>query len=251
MNFYEFGQENKEIVVMIHGLSMTWDMFQDAIDILQAEFHLIVAAVPGHDPQIKEDFTTVEEVAEMIEQYLLEKQYSDIRCLYGLSMGGGIVIRMLADNRLQVQHALIDAGITPYEMPWLFTRIILLNDFCTTMLARRFPSLLEYVFPADRFDEKTRQKEIAGLKNMTPRTIWNAYDSTDNYSMPDHFPQISTHIEYWYGEDEKKDRKLDIRYVRRHIPGVKFRKIPHMMHGQFVCCEAGKFCTLLKKVLKD
>ncbi len=250
MNFHEFGQENKDIIIMIHGLSMTWDMFEDAIDILKDEYHIIAAAVPGHDPHTKEDFTTVEEIASLIERYLLEKEYNYILCLYGLSMGGGIAIRMLADNRIHFQNAIIDAGITPYEMPRLFTRAILLNDFCTTMLARRFPALLDFVFPAERFSEKIRQKEVKGLKNMTPKSIWNAYDSTDNYSMPSVFPDIPTYIEYWYGEDEKKDRMLDLKYVRKHIPNVKFRKIPHMTHGQFICAEPERFCRALKKILK-
>ncbi|MDO4650590.1 MAG: alpha/beta hydrolase [Eubacteriales bacterium] len=250
MNFYEFGQENSEIIVMLHGLSMTWDMLQDAVDILKADYHVIVAAIPGHDPKSKEEFTSVENAAGMIEEYLLEKEYDDILCIYGLSMGGAITIRILADNRVRFQKAVIDAGITPYEMPRIFTRAILVNDFATMMLARRFSSLLKYAFAPERFDEEIMQKEIAGIKNMTPKTIWNAFDSANNYSMPADFPEISTCIEYWYGEDEKKDRKLDLRYVKRHIPNVKFRMIPNMTHGQYVCSEPEKFSRTLKKVLK-
>ncbi len=251
MNFYEFGQENDEIIVMIHGLTMTWDMFQKVIDQLKEEYHVIAVAVPGHDLTNQSDFTTVEEVSTMIENYLLSKNYHNILCLYGLSMGGGIAIRILANHRVHFENAIIDAGITPYEMPYLFTRFILLNDFCTTMLARQFPSLLNLVFPADRFDEDIRRKEIIGIRHMTAKTIWNAYDSTDNYSMPKVFPDISTNIEYWYGEDEKKDRKLDIQYVEKHIPNVTFQMIPNMTHGQFVCSEPERFCQKLKEVVNQ
>lgn len=39
--------------------------------------------------------------------------------MYGCSMGGSIVTRMLADNALNIGSAVIDGGITPYQMPWI------------------------------------------------------------------------------------------------------------------------------------
>lgn len=44
-------------------------------------------------------------------------------------MGGAVVTRMLADNRLTVKSAVIDGGITPYQLPRFITRFIAVRDF--------------------------------------------------------------------------------------------------------------------------
>ena len=44
--------------------------------------------------------------------------------------------------------------------------------------------------------------------------------SADNYPLPDPIPEIDTEIEYWYGEEEKKARKGNIRFVKNLWPQV-------------------------------
>ncbi len=250
MYYHEFGKEHSKIIILIHGLTMTWDMFENVIDILKKDYHVIAVAVAGHDREENDDFSSVEEVSNRIEDFLYQNHYDDIACLYGLSMGGGIAIRMLANDRIHYQIAIIDAGITPYQMPYLLTRFILIYDFCTTMLARTFPSLLGFMFPEDRFSKEMRDKEILGIKHLSAKTIWRAYDSTDNYSMPKTFPNIDTYIEYWYGQDEKKDRRLDIEYVKTVIPNIAIKEIESMTHGQFVCSRPKEFCERLIEVVE-
>ncbi len=248
MTFHEFGHENEKTILMIHGLSMSWDMFIPVIDRLKHRYHVIAVAVPGHDFDEDDEFTSIEDIARRIEAWLSKKGLQEVDCLYGLSMGGGISIRMLADNQIHFKTAIIDAGITPYKFSRFITRILLLNDYCTTMIGRHCPSLLELVFPKDRYGENLEPLKQA-LKHLSRKTIWRAYDSTNNYSMPAEFPTLNTKIEYWYGADEKKDRKLDIEYVEKHIPGGRLVEIPNMMHGQFVCVEHEQFCKKLINII--
>ena len=113
------GEEHSMVIVMIHGTGMSWDMLMNSAEILQEKYCVVLVSVPGHDPNTTEEFTSVEQIAGEIETGLIEMGRSSVDLLYGLSMGGGIAIRILADNRLSVKHAVIDAGITPYEMPWM------------------------------------------------------------------------------------------------------------------------------------
>ncbi|MGN0350159.1 MAG: alpha/beta fold hydrolase [Roseburia sp.] len=249
MRLHEYGKENEKIIVMIHGACMSWDMFQVSVDILKKEYHIILVAVPGHDLTTKEEFTSVEQISERIENMLIQKGYQNIECLYGLSMGGGFVIRILADNRLNIKHAVIDAGITPYEMPWIQTRIILALDFLTVELGKHSRKLLGIAFPPKRYEPVIIDEMFQIMRHMTPRTIKRVFDSTDNYSMPETFPHLKTKIYYWYGADEKKARKLDIQYVKKYIPNVRFREIENMEHAQYVLMQPEKFAADLKHLI--
>ena len=230
---HELGTENGKSIVMIHGLGTCWQMMLGGAEKLAENYHVILVAVPGFDLESDEDFTSVEDISARIEDALLEKGMAEIDCLYGLSMGGGLAIRMLADDRVHFKCACIDAGIAPYELPRWRTRLILLGDVFGTKLAKHSKKLLESVMSPKDYGQKTVDDMYTVLRHMSNRTYWRAYDSTDNYSMPEKFPSIDTRMVYWYGEKEKKERRPDMDYVKKHIPNVAFREFPGMKHGQF------------------
>ena len=238
---HEFGQKNEQTLVMIHGTAMSWDMFRDSIGILSERFRVFAVSVPGHDPEEISEFTSVEEVSRQIEDALIAAGCAEIHVLYGLSMGGAIAVRMLADDRLPVRHAVIDGGITPYELPWIATRLILLKDFLMTEWGKHSKKALSLAFPPEVYTQEGLDRMAEVLRHMTKKSIWRVYDSTDNYSMPDVFPAVDTQIQYWYGSEEKNDRKLDIQYMRRHIPNVVFRELKGMSHGQYSTVYSKEF----------
>ena len=105
--FHVLGEKHSMVIVMIHGTGMSWDMLMDSAEILREKYCVVLVSVPGHDPNTTEEFTSVEQVAGEIEAGLIEMGRSNIDLLYGLSMGGGIAIRILADNRLSIRRAVI------------------------------------------------------------------------------------------------------------------------------------------------
>ena len=204
--------------------------------------------VPGHDLTTDEEFTSVEDIAERLETELISRNILEIDVLYGLSMGGGFAIRMLADNRIPVKRAVIDAGITPYALPRPVTRMILLRDFLMAEWGKHSNRALSLAFPPEKYTQEGIDHMYEVMRHMSARTIWRVFDSTDNYDMPAAFPRIDTHMEYWYGQDEKKTRKLDIAWVKKHIPGIQFREIPGMDHGQYALMKPRQFARDLRRI---
>lgn len=56
---------------------------------------------------------------------------------------------------------------------------------------------------------------------------------------------------YWYGDDEKKDRKGDIRFIKRYFPQARIHGIPKMAHAELVMAHPEEFCHFVKKFLKN
>lgn len=239
--FHEYGIENPKVIVMIHGAAMSWKMFVPAAEALADTYHVILVSVPGHDPDTEDEFTSVEQIASEIEEGLMQKEIVSVDLLYGLSMGGGIALRMLADNRLKVRRAVIDGGIAPYELPKAVCALILARDFVLTELAKHSRRLLSCAFSDQDYGKETVDGMYQVLRHMSAGTIFRVYASTDSYSMPDVFPETDTEIEYWYGSEEEKERRTDIRYFERHIPRVRFRILSGMKHGQYAAGNTESF----------
>ena len=63
-------------------------------------------------------------------------------------------------------------------------------------------------------------------------TIRNIFWSANNYALPKLPAKIGTKITYWYGDDEKKDRRRDIRFIKGYFPQTRIHGIPKMAHAE-------------------
>ena len=203
MTIHEFGKENDRVIVMVHPSVVMWDYFEYVIPLLEKKYHLIIPALPGYEPDIKSDFTSVEEISTELEGWLNLNGLSNVTCLYGCSMGGSIVVRMLANNKVKIHSAVIDGGITPYQLPWIVTRLIAIKDFLLIYTGKLGGTkLLEKAFSTDELSEEDVQYAAKVLKMISARTIWRTFESCNNYSMPENAHIDCRYIEYWVAEKE-------------------------------------------------
>ncbi len=249
VNIHEFGINHSKVLLMFHGACMTWDMYKPSIKILSQYFHVIIPALPGHDMTTDEDYTSVEQISREMEDWLLMREYKNIWGIYGLSMGGSLVIRFLADHIVSVQKAIIDGGITPYKLPWVITRLIAVRDYLMVQLGRSSKKLVELAFPPERYTEEWVDYMYQVMQHMTGKSIWRVFESCNNYPMPEKLPEIPTEIEYWYGEKEKNARGWDMDYVKKIYPQITFRELPGMEHGEYCTRYPQKFAEDLIKFL--
>ena len=209
MTIHEFGKEHSKTVILIHPACVMWDYFEYVIPILQKRFHLIVPAIPGYDEDSKGDFSSVEKITAELERWLADKGIKNITCVYGCSMGGSIVIRMLANNHTKIENAVIDGGITPYRLPWILTRFIAIKDFLLISIGKIGGiRLLEKVFAADEYSKEDHQYMAKVLKMISYKTIWRTFDSCNNYAMLRSIPKYEGHLQYWYGDKQVYPQKM-------------------------------------------
>lgn len=99
MRIHEFGTEHEKTVLLLHSACLSWRMFQPAAERLQTQYHLIIPALPAHDPDEKTPYTSVEAIAAELGDWLEQRGISALWGLYGVSMGGAVALRLLADGR--------------------------------------------------------------------------------------------------------------------------------------------------------
>ena len=250
MTVHEFGEKNGRVVVLVHPSLVMWDYFEYVIPLMQERCHLVVPALPGYDEDSPGDFTSVEQIARELADWLLANGMPEVSCVYGLSMGGSVVVRMLADNRIKIKSAVIDGGITPYQLPWVVTRLIALKDFLLIGLGKLGGiKLLEKAFSTDEYSEDDLRYVEKVLRFVSAKTIWRTFESCNNYSMPKVVRTECQAIEYWYAKAEEKDRAWDIGYVRRQFPQAVFRVFEDVGHGGLATLRPKLMAAELERVM--
>ncbi len=232
MNIHEFGRENKQHILLIHPSLVLWDYFERVIPLLEVDYHVIVPALPGYDKDTGADFTSVEQIADELAEWLNQNDCHELSCLYGCSMGGAVAIRMLAMGQIDVKTAVLDGAITPYQLPWIFTRFIAIRDFCMISLGKLGGiKLLEKAFSTDEYSHEDLQYVADILKWISYKTIWRTFDSCNNYAMPSAVNTSCKTIQYWYGNSEVKERRWDIDYIREQFSQAEFVCMENLGHA--------------------
>ena len=104
--------------------------------------------------------------------------------------GGAYLTRFLSLGIITVRSAIIDAGITPYQMTVLLRYIAFFFDFLGFKLIVRSRKVLEKVYPPKRWTLPGRNsaKEydalLSYLKTYSNKTVRNIFWSANNYRLP-------------------------------------------------------------------
>ena len=232
VKLYEYGKDNAEGIVLIHPSMVTWDYFEYVIPLLEKDYHLFIPALPGYDLTDASQFTSVEQIAGELAEDLLRLGTRQVKAVYGCSMGGSIVLRMAVDRKVRAAHWILDGGITPYQLPWLLTRFIALRDFGMMALGKLGgEKLIVKAFSSTEFSEEDMKYLANIFRHCSYRTLWNTFDSCNNYRMPRPVGRLPGTVHYWYAEKEEKARALDLKYMRKFVPDTQFRVFRGMDHG--------------------
>ena len=136
------------------------------------------------------------------------------------------------DEKVDIQNAVVDGGITPYRLPWIVTRLIAVRDFLLVCIGRwGGAGLLEKAFSTGEYSEEDLQYVSEILRFMSYRTIWRTFESCNNYRMPAEPQESEARVQYWCAEAERKDRKWDLRYMERMFPEAGLVMLEDVGHG--------------------
>ena len=232
MRIYEYGKENPECILLIHPSLVTWDYFEYVIPLLEKHYHLLIPALPGYDLNDDAEFSSVEQIASELADDILKRGVQKVKAIYGCSMGGSIALRMAASGKLKAKNYIMDGGITPYQLPWILTRFIAVRDFGMMALGKLGgEKLIVKAFSSTQYNEEDLKYVAKIFRHCTYKTLWNTFDSCNNYKMPKKTMCFTGKVHYWYAEKERKARDWDLKYMKKSVPNTVFKSFKGMDHG--------------------
>lgn len=248
MQVLEHGQEQERTLLFFPCTAEPVWAFADTVALLSRKRHVFRIVYDGHQPEYPGDFTSVEQTVDEVTEYLKSRGIVRLDAAYGCSLGGACLTRLLALGEITADRAIIDGGITPYRLPYPVRRLALARDVLFFKMAANNRNILEAAFPPERFTLPGRDpaEEYDAmecyLKTYSDRTIRSIFWSGNNYALPEVPAENGAKIVYWYGADEKKERRGNIRFIRRYFPQIQLREIPKMAHAELVMLHPEDFC---------
>ena len=110
MAVIEFGKQNKDTIILLHGGGLSfWNYLYVSLG-LEKDYHVIPLVLDGHAGS-EEGFTSIEHNAAKIIQHLDAHFGGQVTAIGGLSLGGQIALEMLSQRPDICKFALIESAL--------------------------------------------------------------------------------------------------------------------------------------------
>ena len=110
MRFIEYGKENKDVIMLLHGGGLSWWNYREVAELLQTDFRVILPILDGHSGS-DSDFTTIEDNADRIISFIDENFGGSVLFLGGLSLGGQVLLEILSRRKDICRFAIVESAL--------------------------------------------------------------------------------------------------------------------------------------------
>ncbi len=229
MNFNVFGNKNAPTLMLIPGLGVSYEIFIPLINFLENDFHIIAVEVDGFVIGKHTRFTSVDNQAVQIIDYVKKNYDGRLDCAYGLSLGGKILSRILERDEIVINHAVLDAAPLLPLPSWLVGPLRYLQCL-NVWTCYHWTGFWRWVFHSHYFDvlldECKKVYPYGGTK-----VVLDGYKSVYTNKLQS---INGNDIHYWYGTKEAFVAKPQVKHLKRLCPNVNVEVFKKMNHGQLL-----------------
>jgi len=241
MKCVEFGIENEKCIMLLHGGGLSWWNYKDAAEALSREYHVVLPLLDGHSG-CDMPFSSVEDNAEHILEYVDANLGGKVFFLGGLSLGGQIALEMLYQRNDLCSYALIESA---QLIPDAITAKLIgpSIEMCFGLIEKRWFSKLQFSYlgmKKELFEEYYRDSAAISCADMK-RFI----KASMLYSLKPEAESISTKLCVLAGEKEQRSVIKSAKLLNKTVPGSMLRIVPGLKHGQFSINRGKKYAEFI------
>lgn len=176
MNFHSFGNENRPVILLIHGVLTPWQVWEEQIDHFKDNYHVIAPALDAHEEDRASDFISIQDEARKIEDYVLERLDGKVYAICGISMGAAITNLIWQNGVISAEKFVLD-GAPLIPCTGLPKRIMCSNYISIIRRSKkRDPKVIES-FKKQFLPEKYLESYLKIADNMNEDSIRNIINS--------------------------------------------------------------------------
>ena len=211
MKYFEFGKENPELMVMLHGGGTSYLGALPAAKEMAKVYHVVLTAYDGFNPDEPEtEFKSPMDEAKRLGDYIVEHYGGKIDILYGISYGCRVLMEVLADERLTITTTIADGmGLRDYPN--------IKSKFGKELYCFFFTGLFFAVMGRPGPKRKKFLAKITGRtleeadRILYGKATWRSWKNQDYYLIgkkTDYSLFEKTDMHLWYGIKGSVDKKL-------------------------------------------
>ena len=243
MTVVEFGKQNKDSVLLLHGGGLSWWNYQEVAKLLKEDYHVILPVLDGHADS-DAAFTTNEDNAARLISYIDSHFGGQVTVLGGLSLGGQVALEILSQRPDICQYALIESALV---LPSKLTAALIGPTFAMSygLIKQRWFAKMQAGYlgiPKDLFEDYYRDTCAIAKDDMIVFLKANC-----TYEMKPNLAETTAKVKIVAGSREQKSILDSAKLIHQTIPGSQLKILPGLRHGDLSINHPEQYVRVLKE----
>ena len=243
----EFGEHNKEVIILLHGGGLSWWNYLDVAELLKEKYHVVIPLLPGHAESDK-DFTTIEDCAIDFIAYIDREHGGSVSLIGGLSLGGQILVEMLARRNDICKYALIESAlVTPMKMTYALVKPMMDSSF--GLIKKEWFAKLQFKYlkmKPDLFDDYYRD-----TCKITKENMISFLKANSNYSAKKELAETKVEASIFVGKKEAGNMIRSAHLLHKMLPGSSLTVMEGLSHGEFSINYAFEYAKKVEQMMEE
>ena len=247
MRYEEYGNDGAGTVVLLHGGGLgPWSCRRAAL-LLADRFRVILPVLDGHAGSGR-PFTTIRANAEEILSFLDERSGGRADLIGGLSLGGQVLLEMLALRRDVCRFAIVEsASVIPDRLTAALVGAAIGMSY--GLIANRAFAKLQFSslrLPQELFEDYFRDTRAIGKGDLAAFTKASAEYCPDGAAAG-----TAARVRVFAGGKEVRRILRSADVLRDTIPGCERTILPGLYHGGFSICRPEEYARTAMEMLAE
>ena len=237
----EFGQQNTDVVLLLHGGGLSWWNYREIATLLAERYHVVLPTLDGHGDS-DAPFISIEENAARLISYIDVHFGGQILAIGGLSLGGQIAVEMLSQRSDICQYALIESALVK---PMKLTSALIGPVFGMSygMIKQKWFAKLQADYlgiPKMLFDDYYRDTCKISKADMIAFLKANSL-----YVIKPSLSETKAKVKIVAGSREQKRIRDSAQVLQQAIPGSGMEILPGLRHGDLSINDPQRYGRVL------
>ena len=223
----EFGRQNPDVIMLLHGGGLSWWNYREAAQQLAKQYRVVLPVLDGHADS-DAPFTTIEENATRLISYIDTHFGGQILAIGGLSLGGQIAVEMLSQRKDICQYALLESALVK---PMKMTAALIGPTFGMSygLIKQAWFAKLQAAYlgiPKALFEDYYRDTCAISKVDMIAFLKANSL-----YTIKPSLCETEAKVKIVAGSREQKSIRESAQLLHKAIPGSSMEIFPGLRHG--------------------
>ena len=243
----EFGQQNPNVIMLLHGGGLSWWNYREAAQKLAEQYHVVLPVLDGHADS-DTPFSTIEENAASLISYIDTHFGGQVLALGGLSLGGQIAVEMLSQRKDICRYALLESVLVK---PMKLTHALIEPTFGMSygLIKQKWFAKLQADFlgiPKALFDDYYRDTCAISKADMIAFLKANSI-----YTIKSGLSETKAKVKIAAGAKEQKNMRDSAVLLNQAIPGSSMEILPELRHGDLSLNKPERYVKILTDWIRE
>lgn len=241
----EFGKENNDIIMLLHGGGLSWWNYIDEITLLEKDFHVIIPILNGHSESDK-DFISIEDNAKDIINFIKDNYKGKVKLIAGLSLGGQVLLEILSREEDICEYAILESvSVKPINLSKKAIKFIF--GFSYGLIYKKWFAKMQFKYL--KIQPKLFDMYFEDTKKITKKNFSSFMVASLRYVLKESVSNCKSKVIILYGGNENKSIKMSAEKISNKIKNSEKYILKDYYHGQLSINQGKEYVDIIKKII--